>query len=172
MLLCEARRAARRDAAGRYVPLSEQEPGDWSRPMIEEAEQVLLAASQDRRPGRFQLEAAVQSAHARRGVTGRTDWEAIALLYEGLIRLGPTVGSAVARAAALAEVEGPTVALAALDAVAADVVEVYQPFWALRAHLLGRLGRRDEAVRAYGRAIALSEDPAVRAFLRRKESDP
>lgn len=165
MLHCEARRAARRDAAGAYVALSDQDPVRWSRPMMEEAERVLLGAARAERPGRFQLEAAVQSAHARRAVTGRTDWTAIVLLYEGLMRIAPTVGAAVAQSAALAETTGPAQGLAALDRVTADAVDRYQPFWALRAHLLGRLGRGDEAAQAYARAISLSEDPAVRAFL-------
>jgi RNA polymerase sigma-70 factor (ECF subfamily) len=165
MLHCEARRATRRDAVGAYVALSDQDPVRWSRPMMEEAERVLLDAARAERPGRFQLEAAVQSAHARRAVTGRTDWTAIVLLYEGLMRIAPTVGAAVAQSAALAETTGPAQGLAALDRVTADAVDRYQPFWALRAHLLGRLGRGDEAVQAYARAISLSEDPAVRAFL-------
>jgi predicted RNA polymerase sigma factor len=169
MLHCEARRAARRDAAGDYVPLSEQDVTRWTRPMIDEAERVLRQASRAGRPGRFQLEAAVQSAHAIRAVTGRTDWEAIALLYDALIRLAPTVGAVVARAAALAETGGAEAGLAAFVAMPAADVAGYQPFWALRAHLLGRLRRGDEAAQAYARAIALSEDPAVRGFLEGKE---
>jgi RNA polymerase sigma-70 factor (ECF subfamily) len=169
MLHCEARRAARRDAAGGYVPLSEQDVSRWARPMIDEAEGVLRRASRAGRPGRFQLEAAVQSAHAMRAVTGRTDWEAIVLLYDTLIRVAPTVGAEVARAAALAEMGGAEAGLAALVAVPAAAVAGYQPFWALRGHLLGRLRRVDEAAQAYGRAIVLSEDPAVRSFLEEKE---
>lgn len=165
MLHCEARRAARRDQAGGYVPLRQQDATAWSWPMIEEAEEVLLDASRAGKPGRFQLEAAVQSAHAQHGITGRTDWEAIALLYGGLIRIAPTVGATVAHAAALAEAEGAARGLAALEAVRADTTAGYQPFWALRAHLLGRLRRVDEAIAAYARAIDLTEDRAVRAFL-------
>ncbi|MEX2220135.1 MAG: DUF6596 domain-containing protein, partial [Phycisphaerales bacterium] len=102
MLHCEARRAARRDASGGYVPLGRQDVERWAWPMIEEAERTLLVAARAGVPGRFQLEAAIQSAHAQRGHTGRTDWDAIALLYEGLVRLAPTVGAYVGRAAALA----------------------------------------------------------------------
>lgn len=169
MLHCEARRAARRDAAGGYVPLSEQDVSCWARPIVDEAEGILRQASRAGRPGRFQLEAAVQSAHAMRAVTGQTDWEAIVLLYDALIRVAPTVGAEVARAAALAERGGAEVGLAALVAVPAADVAGYQPFWALRAHLLGRLRRVDEAAQAYRRAIALSEDSAVRSFLEEKE---
>jgi RNA polymerase sigma-70 factor (ECF subfamily) len=165
MLHCEARRGARRDPAGGYVPPSEQDVTGWSWPVLEEAERILLAASRAGKPGRFQLEAAVQSAHAQRGITGRTDWAAIVLLYAGLIGMAPTVGATVARAAALGEAEGAERGLAALDAVPADAIAGYQPFWALRAHLLGRLDRADDAARAYARAIELSEDRAVRAFL-------
>ncbi len=136
--------------------------------MIEEAEGILLDASRIGKPGRFQLEAAVQSAHAQHGITGRTDWEAIVLLYDGLLRIAPTVGATVAHAAALAEAEGAERGLAALDAVPVDATSGYQPFWALRAHLLGRLRRVDEAAAAYARAIGLAEDPAVRAFLVKK----
>ena len=170
MLHCEARRGARRDATGRYVPLTRQDVALWSRPMIGEAERILAAASHAGKPGRFQLEAAIQSAHAERAVTGRTDWEAIALLYEGLIRMAPTIGARVAYAAALAEVRGPDGGLAALDALPSDAVSTYQPYWALRAHLLKRLGRATDAREAYARAIGVSEDMAVRDFLARQAS--
>ena len=165
MLHCEARRPARRDASGAYVPLTRQDVALWSRPMIDEAERILADASRARRPGRFQLEAAVQSVHAQRAMTGHTDWEAIALLYEGLVRVAPTIGARVAHAAALAEARGAAAGLGALDAMPKDVVLAYQPYWALRGHLLRELGRTDEARDAYARAIGLSEDPAVREFL-------
>jgi RNA polymerase sigma-70 factor (ECF subfamily) len=165
MLHCEARRAARRDPAGAYVPLTGQDVSRWSRPMIEEAERTLLGASRRNRPGRFQLEAAIQSVHARRAVTGRTDWDAVALLYAGLLRIAPTTGAHVASAAALGAARGAEAGLAALDAVPPSAVTSYQPYWALRAHLLRALGRTAEARAAYARAIGLSEDPAVRAFL-------
>lgn len=166
MLHCEARRGARRDAAGGYVPLTRQDVARWSWPLIEEAEQFLAAASKAMKPGRFQLEAAIQSVHARRAVSGRTDWEAIALLYEGLIRLAPTIGARVGSAAALAEAKGDGAGLAALEAISPEAVIAYQPYWALSAHLLKRLGRAAEARKAYARAVGLSEDPAVRDFLR------
>jgi RNA polymerase sigma-70 factor (ECF subfamily) len=165
MLHCEARRAARRDADGGYVPLSRQDVARWSRPMMDEAELLLTAAARAGRPGRFQLEAAIQSAHAQRAVSGHTDWEAIALLYEGLIRLAPTIGARVASAAALAEARGDAAGLRALDAIAPEAVASYQAYWALRAHLLARLGRAGPAREAYDRAIGLSEDAAVREFL-------
>ena len=165
MLHCEARRTARRDADGGYVPLTDQDVARWSRAMIDEAEAMLRAASRVNRPGRFQLEAAIQSVHAQRAVTGLTDWGAIALLYEGLLRLAPTIGAHVGYAAALGEAKGADAALAVLDTIPTEAVPTYQPYWALRAHVLAKLGRRREAARAVDRAIGLSEDPAVRAFL-------
>ena len=165
MLHCEARRPARRDPAGAYVPLGRQDVALWSRPMIEEAEATLGVASRAGKPGRFQLEAAIQSAHARRAATGRTDWESIALLYEGLLRCAPTIGAQVGYAAALAEVRGAQEGLVALDALPPEAVRTYQSYWALSAHLLKRLGRTAEARQAYARAIGLSEDTAVREFL-------
>lgn len=165
MLHCEARRAARRSISGEYVPLSRQDPAHWSRPLIHDAEQLLTSASRAGRPGRFQLEAAIQSAHAHRLVTGRTDWKAIALLYEGLVRLAPTVGAVVGRAAAVAEAHGAAAGWALLEIISGEVVTTYQPYWALAAHLLTRLGRVEEARTAYDRAIGLCEDEATRAFL-------
>jgi RNA polymerase sigma-70 factor (ECF subfamily) len=163
MLHCEARREARRGPDGDYVPLSEQDTARWSRAMIAEAERILSAAAQDRRFGRFQLEAAIQSVHAQRARTGHTDWEAIALLYEGLVRLAPTIGARVGQAAAIAEARGATAGWALLEAIPAEAVASYQPYWALAAHLLRRLGQPASA--AYERAIGLCEDPAMRAFL-------
>jgi len=165
MIHCEARREARRDSDGNYVPLTMQDVSRWSRTMLEEAEARLSAASSANTPGRFQLEAAIQSVHARRAATGRTDWEAIALLYEGLIRLAPTVGARVGQAAALAEARGAQAGLEALGAIPPETISAYQPYWALSAHLLKGLGRNTEAAAAYARAIGLSTDSALRRFL-------
>ena len=170
MLHCEARRGSRRDAEGRYVPLDRQDSRLWSRAAIDEAEGILARAAQLGRPGRFQLEAAIQSVHARRAVTGNTDWEAIALLYEGVLRCAPTVGAHVGYAAALAEARGGATGLAVLDAIPAEAIASYQPYWALRAHLHSRLGQSDLASPAFARAIGLSEDPAIRAFLSAQSS--
>lgn len=168
MLHCEARRNARRDADGAYVPLAEQDCALWSAPLARQAEEELARAAARARIGRFQLEAAIQSAHARRAVTGRTDWRAVALLYEGLVRLAPTVGALVGRAAAVAEAHGAEAGLALLDRLRQPSTANYQPFWALAAHLLARLGRSSEAAEAYQRAIGLCDDPAMRAFLQRR----
>jgi predicted RNA polymerase sigma factor len=173
MLHCEARRPARRGPDGAYVPLSEQDVSRWSRPLVDEAERLLHAAAALGAPGRFQLEAAIQSVHAHRAVSGRTQWQEIALLYEALVGRAPTLGALVGRGAALGHAVGPAAGLAALDAIEATAVNGYQPYWAVRAHLLAELGRGDEADAAYTRAIGLSEDAEARAFLlARRRSRP
>ena len=168
MLHCEARRPARRGSDGRYVPLSEQDPKQWSLPLIEEAEHHLAEAFRQGRAGRFQLEAAIQSVHAERARSGRTDWAAIVLFYEQLQRVSPAVGTQVGYAAAVAEANRPEAGLAVLESMDPGAVSHYQPYWAVRAHLLQRLGKTREASDAYDRAIGLSEDPAVREFLLEK----
>jgi RNA polymerase sigma-70 factor (ECF subfamily) len=159
----EARAPARRDADGRFVPLSQQETALWDGALIAEAEAALVRASRARTPGPYQLEAAIQSVHADRRRTGRTHWPAIALFYDALAALSPSVGAAVARAAAHAEADGPAAGLALLDAIPADRVADYQPYWAVRAHLAVRLG--EPAAEAFAQAIALATDAAVKAHL-------
>jgi predicted RNA polymerase sigma factor len=168
MLHCEARRAARRDRDGHYVPLSEQDPKLWSLPLIEEAERHLAEASKSGHLGRFQLEAAIQSVHAERARGRRVEWRAIVQFYTQLIRMSPTIGRQTGYAAALAEANGPEQGLTVLDAIDRDAVSSYQPYWAVRAHLLQRLGRTAAASDAYERAIGLAEDPAIREFLLKK----
>ncbi|HXY50344.1 MAG TPA: DUF6596 domain-containing protein [Terriglobales bacterium] len=168
MLHCEARRPARRGPDGRYVPLSEQDPKQWSRPLMEEAERHLAEAFKHGRSGRFQLEAAIQSVHAERAHSRQTNWAAIVLFYEQLIRMAPAFGTRAGYAAAVAELNGPPAGLAVLDAIDPEAVARYQPYWAVRAHLLQRLGKTGEASAAYDRAIGLAEDPAVREFLLQK----
>ncbi|HEY6272565.1 MAG TPA: DUF6596 domain-containing protein [Terriglobales bacterium] len=168
MLHCEARRAARRGPKGQYVPLSEQDPKQWTLPLMEEAERHLAEAAKHGRAGRFQLEAAIQSVHAERARSGRIDWAAIALFYERLMRISPTLGTRAGYAAAIAEANGPEAGLAVLDAIELDIVSDYQPYWAVRAHLLERLAKMSEAKDAYDRAMGLAEDPAVREFLLQK----
>jgi len=170
MLHCEARRPARRDADGKFVPLSEQDPRSWLAPLIDEAERELVAAARNARLGRFQLEAAIQSVHAERAHSGRTDWRAIARFYDQLVRIAPSLGAAVGRAAAHAEASSADAGLALLDEIDAEAVTSYQPYWAVRAHLLSELGRKRDAQEAFDRAIGLSEDDAVRAFLLTRRS--
>ena len=168
MLFCEARRDARRGESGEYVPLSQQDASRWSRPMLDEAGALLETAARMGRIGHFQLEAAIQSIHARRRATGVTDWEEIALLYEGVVRIAPTIGAMVGRAAAVAEARGPAMGLTMLQVIPADAVVSYQPYWALAAHLHRTLGSEEAARDAFDRAIGLCEDAAMRDFLLRK----
>jgi RNA polymerase sigma-70 factor (ECF subfamily) len=166
MLHCEARRNARRAPDGAYVPLLEQDVTRWSKEAMDEAEHWLSDASRAKRFGRFQFEAAIQSAHAQRARTGQTDWDAIALLYEGLVSLSPTIGARVSHCAAVAEAKGPENGWTLLGAISPDEVADYQPYWALAAHLLTEMRRSTEAAAAYRRAMGLCEDPAMRDFLR------
>ncbi len=166
MLHAEARRAARRDAGGGFVPLEAQDPALWDGALIAEAEAAILQASRFGRVGRFQLEAAIQSAHAARARAGRTDWAAILALYDALLSLTGSIVVAINRAVAVGRVWGPVEALAALDVIAGDPrLADYQPYWAARAELLARAGDAPAADRAYERAIGLESDPALRAFL-------
>ncbi len=171
MLHAQARHAARRDADGRYVPLAEQDTALWDATLIDRAEALLLRASRLGQIGRYQLEAAVQSAHMVRRRTGHADWPAIAKIYDALLALTASPVVATNRAVAIAEARSAEAGLAALDEVASDArVETYQPFWAARAHLLARCGRAVDADTAYQRAIGLEADPAVRAFLQQRRA--
>jgi predicted RNA polymerase sigma factor len=165
MLHCEARRAARFTEEGRFVPLDRQETGRWSRPLMKEAEAQLRTASEAKRLGRYQLEAAIQSLHASRAATGAIPWEDILLLYEGLVRLTPGVGAAVGRAVALAQAGRAEAGLAALETIPVERVTSYQPYWAARGHVLRLLGREAEANAAFTRAAGLTDDPALRTHL-------
>jgi len=170
MLHCEARRPARRSADGKFVPLLEQDPRLWLTPLIQEAERELIAAARNARLGRFQIEAAIQSVHAERAHSGRTDWRAIVRFYDQLVQIAPSLGAAVARAAAHAEAVNAEAGLALLDRIDAVSVASYQPYWAVRAHLLRELRLNREAGEAFDRAIGLSEDDAVRTFLLERRS--
>jgi RNA polymerase sigma-70 factor, ECF subfamily len=166
MLYADARREARRDALGRYVPLSDQAVERWDQRAIEEAEGLLRAASALGAPGRFQLEAAVQSVHTARRLTGTTDWEAIAVLYNLLFALTGSPVVAVNRAVAVAHGRGPAAGLDLLDEVGAkSELAGFEPYWVARADLCSKLGKIDAARSAYSLAIGLQTDPAARAFL-------
>jgi len=169
MLHAEARRGARRDGDGRYIPLSEQDPGRWATHLMGEAEALLQRAGAAGRIGRFQLEAAVQSAHAARRLTGGIDWPAIVQLYDGLLDLTASPVVAINRAVALGELHGPAAGLAALDDLANDPrLAEYQPYWAARANFLALNRDPAGAAAAYQRAIGLEADPAVRSFLQQR----
>jgi RNA polymerase sigma-70 factor, ECF subfamily len=171
MLHAEARRGARRNGRGEYVPLAEQDPQAWNTPMIEEAEALLFRASRMGAIGRYQLEAAVQSAHVVRRLTGQTDWAAIERIYDALLEIIDSPVVAINRAIAMAEARGPAAGLLALDALAEDArLADYQPYWAARAGLLARSGEHAAADLAYERAIGLEADPAVRDFLQQRRA--
>ncbi len=137
----------------------------WSRELMTEAERHLDTAFAAGVIGRYQLHAVVQSLHNRRALTGATDWGAIATIYDGLIAYDPTIGTHVARAAAHCNAHGATPALAMLDGLPSERVEQYQPYHAVRAHCLTLAGRREDARSHASRAIELSKDPHVRAWL-------
>jgi RNA polymerase sigma-70 factor, ECF subfamily len=171
MLHTEARRCARRDANGYFVPLVDQDTALWNSEMIAEAEQLLRRAQTMKRIGRYQLEAAVQSAHAVRRLSGRADWAAILMLYDALWSLTASPVVAINRAVALAEIDGAPAGLAALDAAGTDArLQTYQPYWAARAELLARDGRIAEADTALEQAIGLESDRVIRHFLMQKRA--
>jgi RNA polymerase sigma-70 factor, ECF subfamily len=169
MLYAEARRPARRNHAGEFVPLTKQQTALWDSSMIEEAEAALRRACGFGRIGRFQLEAAIQSAHVERRRTGKVAWSAILDLYEALVNLTGSQVAQINRAVALAEVEGADAGLQALAPVEVDDrIRTYQPYWAARAELLDRTGAHEEARKAYEIAIGMESDPAVRRFLQQR----
>ena len=169
MLYAHARRHARRAPDGRYVPLAEQSPVLWDSAMIGQAETLLLRAKGLGRIGRYQLEAALQSAHVHRCRNGHNNWAEIVQLYDGLASLSPSPVVAINRAVAVAEAQGAAEGLAALPLIEADPrLADYQPYWAARAQLLTRTGDHASARLAYGLAIGLERDAAVRAFLQER----
>jgi len=171
MLHAEARRRARRNGDGEYVPLAEQDPALWDWQMIDEAEVMLRRASALGSIGRYQLQGALQSAHVYRCRTGHANWAAVVQLYDALSALTGSPVVAINRALAIAELQGAQPALEAMPEVAADArLAEYQPYWAARADLLARTGAHGEARRAYEIAIGLERDPAVRRFLQRRQS--
>jgi predicted RNA polymerase sigma factor len=171
ILHAEARRSARRNAGGDFVPLAEQDQSRWNLQMIEEAETWLRRAQPLGNPGRYQLEAALQSAHVYRCRTGRANWEDVLQLYDALLALSPSSVIEINRALAVAEVHGPRAGLQALpDPASHPALHEYQPYWAARADLLSRAGDEEAARHAWDLAIGLERDPAVRRFLQRRRS--
>jgi RNA polymerase sigma-70 factor, ECF subfamily len=162
MCLSESRRPARRSGDGAFVPLDEQDPASWDAALIGRGEALLHRAHGFGRPGRYQYEAAIQSAHCSRPV----DWPALRRLHRALLRVAPSLGGAVALAAVDAEVDGPDAGLQTLDAITDPAVQRFQPAWTTRAHLLAQAGRLDEARSAYRRAIELTNDRGVADYLR------
>ncbi|GAC1634469.1 MAG: RNA polymerase sigma factor [Candidatus Acidiferrum sp.] len=172
-LLChaEARRVARRSKEGEFVPLTEQNPELWDKQLIQRAEALLLRASKLRAPGRYQLEAALQSAHIHRCRTGLWNWPEIVQLYDALLAITDSPVVALNRALAIAETESATAGLKVLEKLSADGrLAEYQPYWAARAELLARTNAPIEAREAYEIAIGLERDPAIRRFLQKRQA--
>lgn len=172
MLYTTARRAARRSCDGKFIPLAQQNQALWDEEMIVEAEAFLHCASSSGKIGRYQLEAAIQSAHISGARAGAVPWSAIVSLYDALVRLTASPVAMINRAVAVAEVEGPEVGLSALETLAVDRrVHSYQPYWAVRADLLAKTGAPVEARQAYLLAIGLERDPALRQYLSERSQE-
>lgn len=167
LLFCEARRPAR-EAGGAFVPLHEQDTLLWNRELMQEANAALWQAAAHKQPGRFQLEAAIQSAHCQRAFTGAVPWEGIAALYAQLAKLAPTIGALVGQAVAVGEAQGPAAGLALLAGMDDAAIAGYQPWWVARGYLLAQQGERAQAHACYQRAIGLTEQPAMRDYLLRR----
>jgi predicted RNA polymerase sigma factor len=140
----------------------------WDTALIARGEALLRRAHNYRRPGRFQYEAAIQSAHCTRATHGTVDVSALRKLHRALLRVAPSLGAAVASAAIDGEIDGPDAGLRALDVIDDPAVDRFQPAWTTRAHLLTGAGRAGEAADAYRRAIELTADPGVAEYLMRR----
>ncbi|MFJ3864567.1 RNA polymerase sigma factor [Streptomyces nigra] len=168
MLLVESRRAARRDENGALVPLPGQDRSRWDHSLVAEGQALVRRCLRLGRPGPYQIQAAIQAVHSDAPNATRTDWGQIRQLYDQLTAVAPSPVVAPNRAVAVAETDGPGPALALVDALDLDG---YRVFHAVRADLLRRLDRTAEAVRAYERAVELSESPAERAYLTRRRRE-
>ena len=165
MLLIEARRAARTTRAGALVLLADQDRGDWDRELIAEGHALVRRCLRRNHPGPYQLQAAIAAVHADARVAADTDWRQILALYDQLLALAPSPVVALNRAVAVAEVDGPAAGLALVDELDLDG---YHVLHAIRADLLRRLGRDDEARAAYDAALERTENAAERAFLQHR----
>jgi RNA polymerase sigma-70 factor (ECF subfamily) len=171
MLLTEARRTARVSAGGELVALDEQDRGAWDAELIAEGHRLvrerLAAAAAGVAPGRYQILAAINAVHTSARDMRETDWSQVHALYDQLVRLDPSPIIALNRAIAVAELDGPEVALAAVDRLE-DKLVGYHAYHATRADLLRRLGRSRQSREAYDRAIELAGNTAETAYLTRR----
>ena len=167
MLLQHSRRDARVTAAGELVLLDDQDRSRWDHDMIDEGVATLERALEARRPGTYQLQAAIAALHARAPRPEDTDWPQIAALYGRLAELSPSPVIELNRAVAVAMADGPERGLPLVEAQAAEL-EDYHLFHSARGDLLRRLGRNDEAVIAYRRSLQLATNERIRAFLERR----
>jgi RNA polymerase sigma-70 factor, ECF subfamily len=169
MLLHHSRRKARVGTAGELILLEDQDRARWDHAMIDEGLASLDAAMEARRPGSYQVQAAVAALHAQAPRPEDTDWPQIALLYARLMELAPSPVVELNRAVAVAMADGPTLGLTLLDRLeASGDLERYHLFHAARGDLLRRLDRREDAAQAYRRALDLTTNPVERAFLERR----
>jgi RNA polymerase sigma-70 factor (ECF subfamily) len=164
LLLIESRRAARTTADGDLVRLADQNRAFWNRPLIAEGQAIVRRCLVRNQPGPYQIQAAINAVHSDAPVASATDWRQILQLYDQLLAMTPGAVVALNRAVAVAEVEGPEVALRLIDDLDLDR---YYLFHAIRADLLRRLGRNAEAAVAYEAAIADCQNAAEREFLKR-----
>jgi len=164
--LSESRRPARRAGRGQFVPLDQQDTRLWDSAMIARGEALLRRAHGFSCPGRYQYEAAIQSAHCARAHSGHVDWMALRKLHRALLRVAPSLGAAVALAVVDGEVDGPEAGLRALEAITDPALARFQPAWTARAYLLGKVGRPAAAAEAYRRAIDLTTDSGLAGYLR------
>ena len=165
MLLIDSRRAARLASDGELVLLADQDRSRWDRALINEGQELVRLCIARNRPGPYQIQAAINAVHSDATSVAHTDWRQILQLYDQLMALAPSAVTALNRAVAVAEVQGPHAALALVDRL--DLVDYYL-FHAIRADLLRRLGRSAEAKRAYNAAIARSDNAAEKTFLQRQ----
>lgn len=171
MLLIEARRRTRVSAHGELVTLDQQDRGAWDRALIEEGHALVRERLRSGEPpGRYQVLAAINAVHTDARDARDTDWSQVVALYDQLVRLEPSPVVTLNRAIAVAELDGPHVALAQVDALA-EPLDGYHAFHATRADLLRRLGRSAEARTAYDRAIALAGNTAESAYLTRRRDE-
>jgi RNA polymerase sigma-70 factor, ECF subfamily len=167
MLLTESRRAARTGPDGALVLLASQDRSRWDRVLIAEGLAIVRRCLRRNQPGPYQIQAAITAVHADAASAADTDWSQILALYDQLMVFTPTPVVALNRAVAVAEVDGPQAALAAVDELALDSYHLYH---AVRADLLRRLGRRAETAAEYQAAIDLTGNEAEREFLARAQA--
>ena len=166
MLLIESRRATRTTTDGDLVLLADQNRALWNRALIAEGQALVRRCLVRNRPGPYQIQAAINAVHSDAAVASDTDWPQILQLYDQLLSMAPSSIVALNRAVAVAEIEGPDAALALVDRL--DDLDRYYLFHAIRADLLSRMGRSDEAARAFDAAIARTDNARERDFLQRR----
>ena len=168
ILFCESRSKARRSDAGDFLPLNEQDTQLWDRDLINRGEAELKAAFKIKRIGRFQLEAAIQSAHCARRLSKLENWQEIITLYRGLNELSQTVGSSLGLCAALLDAGDTEGSQKVIDEIAHLNLEECQPYWAVLGEVMLKRGHQQEAVQAFSRALGLTKDGAIRNYFLKK----